>query len=90
MLTGKYPWRCGVPGNSSAPPPESLVDLASVTEAAPSHELPSKEVTFAELFKSGGYATAHVGKWHLGYRPGSKPQHVFPVNAGIQRIGLAV
>ncbi len=41
MLTGKHPWRCGVPGNSSAPPPESLIDLTSVTEAAPPHELPS-------------------------------------------------
>lgn len=32
-----------------------------------------EEITLAELFKSKGYATACLGKWHLGMRTGSHP-----------------
>jgi arylsulfatase len=28
--------------------------------------LPGKEVTLAEVLKQAGYATSHVGKWHMG------------------------
>ena len=59
LLTGRFPPRAGVPGNVS------------------SHKgkagLPTEEVTMAEIFKSAGYATAHVGKWHLGYTPETMP-----------------
>ncbi|MBT6849723.1 MAG: sulfatase-like hydrolase/transferase, partial [Opitutae bacterium] len=59
LLTGRFPPRAGVPGNVS------------------SHKgkagLPTEEVTMAEIFKEAGYATAHVGKWHLGYTPETMP-----------------
>jgi arylsulfatase A len=59
LLTGRFPPRAGVPGNVS------------------SHKgkagLPTEEVTMAEIFKHAGYATAHVGKWHLGYTPETMP-----------------
>jgi arylsulfatase A len=59
LLTGRFPPRAGVPGNVS------------------SHKgkagLPTEEVTMAEIFKGAGYATAHVGKWHLGYTPETMP-----------------
>jgi arylsulfatase A-like enzyme len=29
-------------------------------------EMPEAEITIAEILKSGGYATAHFGKWHAG------------------------
>ena len=35
--------------------------------------MPTEQVTFAELFKKAGYATAHIGKWHLGYTPPTMP-----------------
>ncbi|MEM8712427.1 MAG: sulfatase [Planctomycetota bacterium] len=48
-------------------PPESRVEL-----------LP-EEVTLAELVKTAGYASAHVGKWHLGDDPQSQG---YDVNVG--------
>ena len=35
----------------------------------------SDELTLAELFKDNGYATACIGKWHLGFREPSLPRN---------------
>lgn len=59
LLTGRFPARAGVPANVS-----SLKGQGG---------MPSSEVTIAELLKSHGYATGHVGKWHLGYTPETMP-----------------
>ncbi|RMH58787.1 MAG: sulfatase [Bacteroidetes bacterium] len=59
LLTGRYPLRAGVPGNISS---------------QPNHPgMASEEVTIAEMLKAAGYATAHIGKWHLGYTPETMP-----------------
>ena len=51
LLTGRLPARCGVPY------------VLFPTEHT---GLPASEVTLAELLQPAGYATACVGKWHLG------------------------
>jgi arylsulfatase A len=59
LLTGRLPARCGVPY------------VLFPTEQT---GLPPREVTLAELLKPAGYATACVGKWHLGWRRELRPQ----------------
>jgi arylsulfatase A-like enzyme len=59
LMTGLYPVRAGVPGNVG-----SIKDHAG---------MPTEQVTMAETFKAAGYATAHIGKWHLGHSPETMP-----------------
>ncbi|BCS31491.1 arylsulfatase [Luteitalea sp. TBR-22] len=72
LLTGRLPVRTGVygrenreSGNQSGP---GVFFPTSTTG------LPSSEVTIAEILKSRGYATAVIGKWHLGHQPEFVPQ----------------
>ncbi|MBI5820457.1 MAG: sulfatase [Verrucomicrobia bacterium] len=67
LLTGRYPFRCGMTSN---PTPDA-------TPAADALALPKTEILLPQLFKKAGYATGMVGKWHLGHKPG-----FFPVNRG--------
>jgi arylsulfatase A len=59
LMTGRYPARAGVPSNVSS------------QEGVPG--MPTEEVTIAELLRSAGYRTGHVGKWHLGYSAETMP-----------------
>jgi len=54
-------------GNASSPPLRGLDDDQAGAG------LPTNQVTIAQSFKAAGYATAHVGKWHLGYKRGQRP-----------------
>lgn len=49
--------------------------MSSVPSADDIHRqgLPPSEITIAELLKARGYATALVGKWHLGWDDQNKP-----------------
>lgn len=59
LMTGMSPQKAGLPGNASSQPGHS--------------GLPTERMTIAELVKKAGYATAHIGKWHLGYSDETEP-----------------
>jgi arylsulfatase A len=59
LLTGRHPFRAGMPSNAPA--------------EAGQAGMPSSEVTIAEMLRSAGYATGLVGKWHLGSSPETMP-----------------
>ena len=62
LMTGCYPLRAGLP---------------SVIGARASIGLSQDEITIAENLKGQGYATAIVGKWHLGHH-----EQFLPTNHG--------
>ncbi|NXR20688.1 STS sulfatase, partial [Cinclus mexicanus] len=57
FLTGRYPIRSGMVAFSR---------VGVFLFSASSGGLPSEEITFSKLLKQKGYATALIGKWHLG------------------------
>jgi arylsulfatase A-like enzyme len=60
LLTGRYPHRTGVMGNTAPKGPP-----AGMSEAL-DRTLP----TLGRVFTAAGYETAYFGKWHLGGTPG--------------------
>ncbi len=70
MMTGRLPVRMGMG--------DTTVDIAGFG-------LPADEVTLAELLSDAGYATVHVGKWHMGDIP-----EAWPHNQGFDWAGFPV
>ena len=76
LLTGKYPARLHVtdwipgllPTNPKLLPPDWTKFLAP------------EEKTVADVFRSAGYATASIGKWHLGGEEYYPEKHGFDLN----------
>lgn len=58
LLTGRLPIRTGM-----------FSDTRRVLFPDSAEGLPQSEITIAELLKTRGYATAAIGKWHLGWQP---------------------
>ena len=79
ILTGKYPSRIGLTnhsGSAGAKGPQYRLAPPAVKG-----NMPSEDLTLAEAFKKHGYATAHVGKWHLQAHHQKGNQH-YPENHG--------
>jgi uncharacterized sulfatase len=62
ILTGRYPFR------------HTLVENPSPDAGKNDIGLPAAEVTIAEALHPLGYATAAIGKWHLGHVPKYLPR----------------
>ena len=77
MLTGKHPARLHLtdwlPGRPDQPSQKLL--RPEILQ-----HLPPEEVTLAEVLKSRGYVTGHVGKWHLGPKGFGPTDQGFDVN----------
>src|SRR5262245_35992289 len=74
LLTGRYPNRGGMTSNP-APDGGPNSDRLGIRDY---------ERTLGEMFQSAGYATACVGKWHLGHQPQFLPtRHGFGEYFGI-------
>ncbi len=78
LMTGLYPARLHltdwIPGH------ERLKATLRIPEWR--RELPLEAVTVAERLKAAGYATASIGKWHLGDKDHAPDAQGFDVNVG--------
>ena len=73
LLTGRYPIRNGMTSG------ERVVLFPDSAGG-----LPASEITIAEVLKEKDYATAAIGKWHLGHLPQYLPmEHGFDSYYGI-------
>jgi arylsulfatase A len=83
ILTGKYPARLRltdwIPGRTPANAKLSIPTWRKY--------LPSEEVTVAEVLQSAGYATAAIGKWHLGGEPYFPEHQGFDLNVAGSNAG---
>jgi len=77
IMTGKYPARLHLtdwlPGRGNRP--DQSLNRPEIRQ-----QLPLEETTVAEVFQAAGYATGHIGKWHLGGEGFGPLEQGFAVN----------
>ena len=76
ILSGKYPATVQVTNYIPG------MEKGKLLSAPYLHYLPLEEKTLAAALRDAGYATWHVGKWHLGEKPYWPQHHGFDVNVG--------
>jgi len=100
-MTGRYPARIGVTDwihhldaeavkalESGKNPVEYIGERNRQLLCPPNpYWMELDEITIAEVLKSAGYVTCHVGKWHLGFEPWFPDMQGFEINIGGTEIG---
>ncbi len=76
ILTGRYPGRLHITDWIPGLPPENPKLLVPEW----TKYLPLEEFTVANALHNAGYATASIGKWHLGGEPYYPDKHGFDLN----------
>jgi arylsulfatase A len=74
LLTGRHHIRTGV--------------YSWIFDPSQRSHLLEREITLAEILKDAGYATAHIGKWHLGL-PTNERAKPTPKSHGTRRTSSA-
>jgi len=90
LMTGKYPASIGITNWVNWFGREDEPDLAhrgKLMDVPYKHHLPHSEKTIAAALREGGYATWHVGKWHLGGEGSLPTDHGFDINIGGNHMG---
>jgi arylsulfatase A-like enzyme len=84
IMTGRYPQRMNIttwlPGQPDRP-------AHRLKQPEVSQNLPATETTIAEALKPAGYASASIGKWHLGGEGSAPTDHGFDINIGGDHAG---
>jgi len=84
IMTGRYPQRMNIttwlPGYPDRP--EHRLKQPEVNQ-----QLPAAETTIAEALKPAGYASASIGKWHLGGEGSGPTDHGFDINIAGDQAG---
>lgn len=98
MITGQSPARLHLTNHAPGNPDGFALPGSNLHEAEAIRHLPLSAVTIAERLSAAGYATAHVGKWHLSHvspsgkegvtEPELRPEHQgFSLNVGGCHLG---
>lgn len=93
MMTGQAPARLGITNHAPGNPDGFSLPGSNLQEPPTLRHLPLSHTTIAERLSAAGYATAHIGKWHLSHvarvgqdgltEPGLRPEHQgFSLNVG--------
>ena len=101
IMTGRYPARLGITdwihhldreahtAIGTGKNPEKYVGNEHKKLLCPPNPywMDLEEITIAEVLKSSGYVTCHIGKWHLGHHDWYPDKQGFDINIGGCEIG---